>query len=67
MSESDRSLGSWTDNEEADLLGTKRLSFRETSSIPALYGFEHSDTESGSSSENSGDDSDHSRLLDLSL
>ena len=67
MSESDLSLGSCTDNEEADVLETERLPFSVTSSIPAPYSFEPSDTESDSYSENSIDDSDHGRLSDLSL
>ena len=45
MSESDPSLGSCTDNEEADVSETERLSFSETSSIPAPYSFEPSDAE----------------------
>ena len=63
---SDPSLGSCTDNEEADISETERLSFSETSSIPAPYSFEPSDTESNSSSENSSEHSDHTRLSDLS-
>ena len=66
MYESDPSLGSCADNEEANVPETERLSFSEMSSIPAPYSFEPSDTESDSSSENSSDNSDHSRLSDLS-
>ena len=52
MSDSESSLGSCTDNEEANVSKTERLSISETSSIPAPYSFEHSNTESDSSSEN---------------
>ena len=58
MSEKDLSLGSCTDNEEADVWKTERISFSETYSIPAPYSFEPSDTESDSTSEISSDDSD---------
>ena len=34
MSESDPNLGSYTDDKEADVSETERLSFRQTSSIP---------------------------------
>ena len=67
MSESDLSLGSCTDNEEADVAEIERLSFSETGSIPAPYTFEPSGTESESSSENSSDGSDHSKLSKFSL
>ena len=66
MSEVDPNLGSCTDNEEADVSVTERLSFSETGSIPAPYTFEPSDIESDSSSENSSDDSGYSRVSDLS-
>ena len=66
MADSDPSRESCTDNEEANVSETQRLSFSETSSIPVPYSFEPSDTESHSSSENSSDDFDHSRLSDLS-
>ena len=64
--ESELSLGSCTDNEEAEVSGTERPSCSETGSIPAPYSFEPSGTESDSSLENCSDDSDHSRLPDMS-
>ena len=57
MSESDRSFGRCTDKEEAAISRTERLSFSETSSIPARYIFEPSDTESDGASENCSDES----------
>ena len=45
MTESDSSLGSCTDKEEADVSNTERLSFSTKRSIPVPYSFEPSDTE----------------------
>ena len=66
MSESDFSFESCTHNEETGVSETGRLSFGETSLIPAPYSFEPSDIESDSFLENSSDDSDYNRLSDLS-
>ena len=66
MSEIDPSHGSCTDNEEANVSETERLSYSQSGLFPAPYSFEPSDTDLESFSENSSDDSDHSRLSDLS-
>ena len=65
MSKGDLSLGSFTDNEKADVSETERLSFGETGSILAPYSFQPSSTKSDSFSVNSSDDSDYRRLPDL--
>ena len=66
MSESELSLGSGTDAEQADESKAEWPSGNETGLIPAPYSFEPSGTESDSSAATSSDDSEHNRLLDLS-
>ena len=66
MSESELSLGSDTDTEEADESKAEWPSGSETGLIQAPFSFEPSGTESDSSAATSSDDSEHNRLSDLS-